>query len=411
MTNNSGAHGQPVLRGATVLFMALAAACGTSTIYLLQPAVAEVAGSLHATLAQVGIVLACGPVGYLLGLALLVPLADRIAPAYLLCGQFCALAAALLAAAGANSVWTLGVAVLVAGCSSCVGAQLSSLAGKLAARARRGAVLGTVTAGISAGILLGRIIGGWLAERFGWREMLVLFAVACVAIAVAAVARFPRTSAAPTARYLATLRSIPGLYRTFPALRVAAGTGTLWFFAFCLVWSAIAVALSQPPYSLSPKAIGLYGVAGLLGLAATRVAGGLADRFGSKRVILSGLALAAAAALTLAVALDSPAATLAALALFDAGLFAAQVANQSSVLALDPAAPARFNSAYMLVYFVGGSLGTSAGGALVVWAGWLTTAMVAAGAILLAALITVTANRTVRPQQELSPPLGCVSSP
>lgn len=43
----------------------------------------------------------------------------------------------------------------------------------------------------------------------------------------------------------------------------------------------------------------------------------------------------------------------------DAGLFAAPVANQSSVL--DPAAPAWFNSASMVVYVLGGSAGTANG--------------------------------------------------
>nr|WP_246597785.1 hypothetical protein [Nocardia tengchongensis] len=79
------------------------------------------------------------------------------------------------------------------------------------------------------------------------------------------------------------------------------------------------------------------------------------------------------------------------LGLFDAGLFAAQVANQSTVLAIDPAATARFNSAYMLVYFVGGSAGTAFGAAAVSWFGWAVTAFIAAGAIVIvvAAAITV----------------------
>ena len=80
--------------------------------------------------------------------------------------------------------------------------------------------------------------------------------------------------------------------------------------------------------------------------------------------------------------------TLVCLAAFDAGLFAAQVANQSTVLAVDPSAPARFNSAYMLVYFVGGSLGTGFGASAVVWFGWPSTALITTAAISIAAVIT-----------------------
>ena len=66
-----------VLSTPVVWFMAPAAALGTASIYPLQPAIADVAGSLHASLATVGVALACGPLGYLVGLGLLVPLVDR----------------------------------------------------------------------------------------------------------------------------------------------------------------------------------------------------------------------------------------------------------------------------------------------------------------------------------------------
>lgn len=88
--------------------------------------------------------------------------------------------------------------------------------------------------------------------------------------------------------------------------------------------------------------------------------------------------------------------TLACLGVFDAGLFAAQVANQSTVLAIDPAAPAQLNGAYMLVYFVGGSGGTAFGGAAVGWFGWPATTAVAACAISLALIVTVAVRPDTR---------------
>jgi predicted MFS family arabinose efflux permease len=186
------------------------------------------------------------------------------------------------------------------------------------------------------------------------------------------------------------------LYLRCAPLRLAAGRGTLWFFAFCAVWAGLAVALSQPPFSYSSERIGLYAFAGLLGIVATRVAGAWTDRVGARKVILVGLGVALAAAAALGPCLSNATVTLACLALFDAGLFAAQVANQSTVLAIDAAAPAQFNSAYMLIYFVGGSLGTGFGAAAVAWFGWPTTTAIAAVAIALATIITVTARRNSR---------------
>lgn len=384
-----------VLRTPVVWFMALAAALGTAGIYPLQPAIAEVAGEMHASLAAIGAALACGPIGYLAGLALLVPLVDRAAPRRVLSIQFGVLAVALAASAAVGSPWLLGLVVGLIGAGSSVGAQLSSLAGRFAEPQRRAAVLGIVTSGISAGILAGRIVGGWLTEVMGWRGMLLVLAVTCAVVAVAARFVLPAASGTATGSYLGTLRGIPGLFVRYPVLRVAAGRGALWFFAFCTIWAGIAVALSQPPFSYSPERIGLYAFAGLLGIAATRISGVWTDRVGARQVILIGLALAVASAATLAVFLSNAVVTLLCLGLFDAGLFAAQVANQSTVLAIDPTAPARFNSAYMIVYFIGGSLGTAFGAAAAGWFGWSATATLAAASITLAiaATLATSSNR------------------
>jgi predicted MFS family arabinose efflux permease len=369
--------------------MSLAAALGTATLYPLQPAIANVADSLGSSVAAVGVALACGPAGYMVGLALVVPLVDRFSAKRVLAVQFGVLAAALALSAAVGSVWVLGPVIGVIGACSAAGAGLSSVAARLATAGRRATILGIVTAGISAGILAGRIVGGWLTEEIGWRGMVLVFAAACALVALCSLAVLPTTRGGAEHGYFATLRSIPGLFVRHASLRLAAVRGAVWFFGFCVVWAGLAVALSQPPYSYSPERIGLYALAGLSGILATQVAGTWTDRVGARRVILVGLAVAGTAALVLGLTLGNTAATLVCLALFDAGLFAAQVANQSTVLAIDPAAPARFNSAYMLVYFVGGSLGTAFGATAVERFGWPVTAAITAVAIGVAAAITV----------------------
>ncbi len=380
-----------------MLFLSLAAALGTAAVYPLQPAIAQVADSVDATVAMVGFALAGGPVGYLIGLALLVPLVDRFPPGRLLALQFGLLAAASAVCAGVGSAWQLGLVMGVVGACSAVGAALSSVAARLAPPERRATILGIVTAGISAGILAGRIVGGWLADEIGWRGTQLAFAAACAVIALGCLAVLPSTRAATARGYLATLRSLPGLLARDATLRSASIRGALWFFAFCAVWSGLAVALAEPPFSYSAERIGLYALAGLSGIAATRIAGSWTDRVGPRRVVLIGLAVAATAALCLGGTLTSTAMTLVCLAVFDAGLFAAQVANQSTVLAIDPASPARYNSAYMVTYFVGGSLGTAFGAAVVEWFGWAAAAVSAALAIGLAATLVALDRHVTSP--------------
>ena len=368
--------------------MSLAAALGTATIYPLQPAIADIARSLGSGPTAVGAALACGPIGYLLGLALLVPLVDRLSPRRVVASQFLALGGALTLTTVADTVWLVGLGLLLTGACSSVGAGLSSIVGRLAPEHRRATILGIVTAGISAGILAGRIAGGWLTDLIGWQAMLLTVAAATVGVAGACLWFLPTTAGTIERNYFAELASVPGLLLRCRVLRRGALRGSLWFFAFCAVWSGIAVALSQGPYFLSAKQIGLYALAGITGIFATRVAGVYTDRLGFRPVILVGLAVAGAACPVLAFGLGSPWATMVALAAFDAGLFAAQVANQTTILAIDPSAPARFNSAYMVVYFVGGSLGTAFGAAAVASFGWPATIGACGAALLVAGLLT-----------------------
>ncbi len=385
-----------------VLFMAIAAALGTSSIYVLQPSIANVATSMHTDIAVIGVALAGGSIGYLAGLLTLVPLVDRFPPKDVLGVQFALLGIALALSATVNNAIVLALLMGITGACSVVGAGMSSIASRLTPPHRRATNLGIVTAGISAGILAGRIVGGWLAEQMGWREMLFVFAAACGVFAVCCRVVLPATRGRVTGGYVAGLLSIPSLFANHAALRLAALRGALWFFGFCAVWAALAVALSQPPFSYSAERIGMYALAGLSGIAATRVAGVWTDRVGARKVILVGLALAGCAVLIGGFVLHNTAVTLVCLALFDAGLFAAQVANQSTVLALNPSAPARFNSAYMMAYFVGGSLGTMFGAAAVGWVGWEATSAIIAALIAIAAVITLIAREDPVKSRELS---------
>lgn len=102
-----------------------------------------------------------------------------------------------------------------------------------------------------------------------------------------------------------------------------------------------------------------------------------------------GVSTAAAAAGTalLATGLDAPWRTALGLALFDAGCFAAQAANQSRVIALDPARSGSLSSVYLVVYFSVGALGTAVAAPLLDALGWQATSLTATGALLLAAAL------------------------
>jgi predicted MFS family arabinose efflux permease len=385
-------------RGATLL-LAVVAGTAIANNYALQPALATVAAELGVSLGVIGLVPSAALVGCMTGFALLLPLTDHLSPHRLVPAQLIALAAALCLAATASGPVLLLTAYLLIGAAASVAAQAGSIAGRHAPAGRRGAGIATVAAGMSAGILLSRLAGGALADLLGWRPMLLVFAALALTGAVAAATLLPRQRPHSPRGYGATLASLPPLLRVHPALRRAVAAGGLWYVAFNLVWVALALALAQPPHSLGPPAIGLYSLAGALGFAVLPFTGRLTDRYGARTVITASLLAAAAGTALLVTGLDSPPVTAAGLALFDAGCFAAQAANQSRVIALDPERSGSLSSVYLVLYFTIGALGTGLAAPLLTLLGWPGTALTALVALLLAAVVVRTGTR-----REPSPP-------
>ncbi|MEU4928707.1 MFS transporter [Streptomyces yokosukanensis] len=377
---------RPLPRGGTLL---LASIAGTAIAnnYALQPELTTVAADLDVPLSVIGLVPTAALAGCTTGFALLLPLTDRLAPNRLVGVQLAALAGALALAAAASGATVLLTAYLLIGAAASVAAQASAIAGRHAPAGRRGTGVATVAAGMSAGILLSRLAGGTLTDLLGWRRMLLVFAALALLGAIAAGTLLPRRRPHPDRDYRAALTALPPLLRQFPQLRRAVAVGGLWYFAFNIVWVALVLALAQPPHSLGPSAIGLYSLAGLLGFAALPLTGRLTDRHSPATVITVCMPAAAVGTALLASGLGSPLVTGVGLALFDAGCFAAQAANQSRVIALLPARSGSLSSVYLVLYFTVGAIGTALAAPLLDTLGWRGTALTALAALLLAAAL------------------------
>ncbi|GGN81106.1 MFS transporter [Streptomyces albiflavescens] len=386
---------RPAPRGGTFL---LASIAGTAIAnnYAIQPALAAVAADLSVPLSVTSLVPTAALVGCMTGFALLLPLTDHLAPHRLVTTQLTALAAGLTLAAAAHGAVVLLAAYLLIGAAASVAAQAGTIAARHAPPGRRGTGVAIVAAGMSAGILLSRLAGGTLTDLLGWRRMLLVFAALALLGAIAAATLLPRQRPHARRSYRATLASLPPLLRHHAQLRRAVATGGLWYFAFNLIWVALALALAQPPHSLGPTAIGLYSLAGLLGFAALPFTGRLTDRFTPHTVITAGMLAAAAGTVLLTTGLHTPSATALGLALFDAGCFAAQAANQSRIIALNPQRSGSLSSVYLVLYFAIGAIGTALAGPLLNTLGWQGTALTALTALLLAAALGCTGPRQAR---------------
>ncbi|MEC3956827.1 MFS transporter [Nocardia sp. CDC153] len=375
----------------TVLVFAVTAGSSAAGNYYLQPLLHEVAGDLRISTATAALLVSAAQIGYLSGLAFLVPLGDflrrhRMVPALLV-----ASVVALVVSAFAPNFPVLFAGVIATGVTASAAQVVVPWASALAHPERRGQVVGTVMSGLLLGILLSRVLAGAVAQLGGWRSVLLVAAGLQVVMAISVYLLAPATPRAASGEsYRQVLTSILTLIRRHSVLRQRMALGFLVMASFSLVWTAIAFLLAGAhgsSYHYSEFAIGLFGLAGVLGALGAPVVGRMADRGHLRRVTtLTWLVLLASWALV-AWGGHNVVALIAALLVFDFGIQGSHLSNQSAIYALDPAARSRLTTAYMVTYFLGGVAGSVTAGVAYQTGGWTLVCGIGVAAALLGLLL------------------------
>jgi predicted MFS family arabinose efflux permease len=113
---------------------------------------------------------------------------------------------------------------------------------------------------------------------------------------------------------------------------------------------------------------GSFGVLGASGVLAAAFAGRLADRKGARSVVGIGVAMSAAAFIVLWVAGYHMAGLIVGVLVLDIGQQSMHIGNQTRIFSLVVGARSRLNTVYMIVFFVGGAVGSAASAAA--WTRW-----------------------------------------
>jgi predicted MFS family arabinose efflux permease len=355
-----------------VLF-AFATGATVANIYYVQPLLNVLAREFRVSDTAAGLLVTCTQVGYVIGLAVLVPLGDLRERRRLVSVLLVGAGVALACCAAAPSFAVLAVALVAVGVLSGVAQILVPLAAMLAAPQQRGQVVGSVMTGLLIGILGARVVSGRVAELGGWQLIFGLAAVVMVALALLLHHALPRIPPATTMTYPAVLGSVFELIAAEPLLRQRMALGVFQMACFTVLWTSIAFLLGGPPYDYGEGTIGLFGLAGMAGALVAPMAGRWADR-GHGRVALTGFMLAALVSWALiAVGGTSLAALIAGIVLLDFGTQGAQISNQSTIYSLRPDAHSRLTTAYMVSRFVGGVMGSLLSASAYGLAGWDAT--------------------------------------
>ncbi|MFD6528996.1 MFS transporter [Streptomyces sp. NPDC060184] len=368
----SGEGGAPALSRGVVALFAVACGAAVANVYFAQPLLVTMGHDLSMSPALLGAVVTLTQVGYGLGLFFLVPLGDITDRRRLVVTQLLLMGLALAAVTTARTAAALLAGMAGVGLLAVVTQTLVAYAASLAPPDRRGRVVGTVTSGVVLGILLARTASGLLADLAGWRSVYLASAALTALLALVLYRVLPRHTNTPPERlrYGRLLRSTVTLFARERLLRIRALLGLLIFAAFSILWSSLALPLSEPPYSLSHTAIGAWGLVGAAGALAATAAGRLNDRGLSGRTTGTALALLAVSWVPLAFARSSLWALLVGVILLDLAVQAVHVTNQTLIHALHPEAGSRLIGGYMVFYSAGSATGAIAATSLYAAAGW-----------------------------------------
>lgn len=388
---------------ASGLMFFLAACCGliVANLYYAQPLIGPISLSLGMTPEASGLIVTLTQIGYVIGLLLIVPLADRLENRSLISGMVLLLALASLGTALSDSSLTFLVCSLVVGIGAVAVQIIVPFAAHLASPERRGQVVGNVMGGLMFGIMLARPVSSFVADLTSWRAMFFFSAGLMVALALVMQRVIPRRVPTASMGYTALLRSMATLARHTPVLQRRAFYQAMMFGAFSLFWTTTPLLLAGPDFQLSQSGIALFALAGVAGVVSAPVAGRLADR-GLTRVatITAMVSVMVAFAMTHIVEPGSGLSLLllvVAAVLLDLGVSGNVVLGQRAIYALGEAERSRLNAIYMATFFVGGAVGSAAGAWAYVTGGWLAASLLG-GAMPLLALVVVL---TVEPPEQV----------
>lgn len=363
--------------------LALATFLGPASIHYQTPMLGALAVEFGASPSEVGWVPTLTFGGFLLGFVLFVPLGDRLDKRRLILGKLALMIVALVAEAAAPNLATVALAGFAIGLCASFSQSIVPLVAELARPGERGKVLGTLLSALFLGILFGRLGGGLVTAWLGWRWMFLLAAALFAALLPALYAWLPHAPPKTSLSYGELMRSMVRLVRENATVRRVVAVQACLGICYGGLWSTVATML-QAHYGLGAMAAGLLGLPGAAGILIARPAGRWMDRSGPGPVVLTGIVGVSAGWLVFALGEWWLAALVAGAIVFDCGLRAVMVPNQTVMNTLSAQARSRSNTVYGASVWGGNAVGALVMTLAFAHGGWLAVCAIALAASLAA---------------------------
>ncbi|SFQ67176.1 MFS transporter [Amycolatopsis rubida] len=232
------------------------------------------------------------------------------------------------------------------------------------------AAVGAMIAGNTIGGMTGRLATGFTAGPFGWRGALYVVAGISLVCAVVTVVMLPPSPVRTGERQ--GLRDIGvGLLSAVrrPVLLAQYAVALLAMGAFVALYNAAGFRLTGEPLNLSPAIASLVFVSYALGSVSSATANRLSARIGRRQALVGVLLLTAIGAL-LTIPDSLPLIVVGFLVLTTAFFAAHSIANSWAAAEAPENARGQVGGLYMLMYYLGSSVGGGVGSVVYGSAGW-----------------------------------------
>ena len=369
------------------LLWLMAIACGlcAGTNYYCQPLINSIQQYFQVPESQVALTVTFAQVAYALGLLFIVPIGDIVNKSKFIPLLMLLASIGLFISALSNNIYMLWLGTIFASLFSVAAQVLIPFATMAVKPEKTGQVIGFLMSGLLVGILLSTSIAGVLSELWHWKVIYVFSGSLMLLLAVLLKSRLPYLLRLKLS-YFDIFRSMGSLLQQEPRLLLRSLIGGCCFAAMSILFSTIALLLTQKPFHLSDIWIGLITLVGVFGALSSSYLGRFADRGRTQLLTILGLITLALSWALLYGGAVSLLSYILGYAVINLGLAMVHTANQGIVFRLRPDAKSRINSIYMTTYFIGGACGSALG--VFAWqhGGWSMSCLAGIFLVLLAAI-------------------------
>ena len=232
-----------------------------------------------------------------------------------------------------------------------------------------GVAMGLYISGNAIGGLSGRIIIGTMSDLFSWQLGMIVLGVLSIIISCYFIWALPESKHF-TPRPLQFSLLTKTLFQHIKDRRLVLlfGIGFTLMGSFVTMYNYIGFKLVESPYNLSMTLVSWLFIVYLVGTWSSTWFGSLSDQFGRQNVLYSGIAIMfLGAILTFPVSL---ALKISGLVIFTFGFFGTHSIASGWVSHLAKIDKAQASSLYLFAYYMGSSIGGTAGGIFWMHYGW-----------------------------------------